>query len=64
MVDEVLDRIENCGTLKEGWEMLQKDFQGSEKTHQMQILNLKRDFKILRMKDSETIKEFSNRLLK
>ena len=30
----------------------------------MQILNLRREFESLKMKDSETIKEFSDKLMK
>ena len=51
-------------TAKEAWDKLKEDFQGSERNKQMQILNLRREFESLKMKDSETIKEFSDKLMK
>ena len=36
---------------------------GSDRTRQMQILNLKRQFEVLRMKDNESIKDYIDRLM-
>ena len=36
---------------------------GSDKTRRIQILNLKREFEVLRMKDNETIKVYADRLM-
>jgi len=59
----VLTRIMACKTTKHAWDTLQEVFQGNERTQQMQVLNLIREFKLLRMKEVETIKEYFDRLL-
>nr|XP_048332204.1 uncharacterized protein LOC125423053 [Ziziphus jujuba var. spinosa] len=53
-----------CTTAKEVWDKLKEEFQGSAKTRQMQVLNLRREFETLRMKDSELVKDFIDRLMK
>jgi len=52
-----------CETAKEAWDILQEAFQENERTRQMQVLNLRREFEMLRMKEAETIKEYFDRLL-
>ena len=52
----------NCRTTKEAWDKLKLEYQGSDKTKQMQVLNLKRDFKSLTMKEDETITKYSDRI--
>jgi len=61
--DVVFTRIMACETAKEAWDTLHEAFQGNERTRHMQILNLRREFEILRMKETETIKEYFDRLL-
>jgi len=56
--DVVFTRIMSCETAKEAWNTLQEVFQRNERTRQMQVLNLKREFEMLRMKEAETIKEY------
>ena len=51
-------------TAKEAWDKLKEDFQGSERNKQMQIFNLRREFESLKMKESETIKDFFDKLIK
>ena len=64
-VSEVIfSRIMACTTAKEAWDKLKEEFQGSARTRQMQVLNLRREFETLRMKDTELVKEFTDRLLK
>jgi len=53
----------SCETPKEAWNTLQEAFQGNERTRQMQVLNLRREFEMLRMKEAETIKQYFDRLL-
>ncbi|EOY20979.1 Uncharacterized protein TCM_012294 [Theobroma cacao] len=43
---------------------LKDEFHGSERTRQMQALNLHREFEILRMKEDKTIKEYSDKIMK
>ncbi|KAF3685749.1 hypothetical protein FXO37_00312 [Capsicum annuum] len=51
-------------TAKEAWDKLKEEFHGSDKIRQIKVINLRREFEILRMNDSETIEEFSNKLMK
>ncbi|KZV25305.1 hypothetical protein F511_07437 [Dorcoceras hygrometricum] len=48
---------------KEIWDYLKIEYEGDERIKGMQVLNLIREFELQRMKDSETIKEYSDRLL-
>ncbi|KAG8493853.1 hypothetical protein CXB51_011152 [Gossypium anomalum] len=61
--DAIFTRIMACDTPKEVWDKLKKDFQGSNKTRQQQLINLRRDFENLRMKDSETVKQYADRIM-
>jgi len=61
--DIIFTRILACETAKETWDTLHEAFQGNERTRQMQVLNLRREFEMLRMKETETIKEYLDRLL-
>ena len=53
----------SCETPKEVWDKLKEMYLGSDRTRQMQILNLMRQFEVLRMKDNEFIKEYVDRLM-
>jgi hypothetical protein len=48
---------------KDVWDYLKKEYVGDERIRGMQNLNLKQEFELQRMKESETIKEYSDRLL-
>ncbi|XP_071933991.1 uncharacterized protein [Coffea arabica] len=61
--DAVFTKIMTCETAKEAWDTLKVAFQGNDRTRQMQVLNLRREFELLRMKDTENIKEYSDKLL-
>jgi len=61
--DIVFTRIMTSETTKEAWDTLQEAFQGNERTRQIQVLNMRREFEMLRMKEVETIKEYFDRLL-
>lgn len=47
---------------KEIWDSLKKEYKESERIKGMQVLNLVREFKIQRMKESETIKNYVDKL--
>ena len=49
---------------KEAWDKLKEEFYGISKTRQMLILNLRREFEGLKMNDAETIREYSDKLMK
>ncbi|KAK5784131.1 hypothetical protein PVK06_038650 [Gossypium arboreum] len=61
--DVIFTRIMVCDTLKQAWDRLKEEFQGSDKTRQQQLINLRRDFENLRMKESETIKQYVDRIM-
>ncbi|XP_011035013.1 PREDICTED: uncharacterized protein LOC105132957 [Populus euphratica] len=48
---------------KDVWDYLKKEYAGDERIRGMQSLNQIREFELHRMKDSETIKEYSDKLL-
>ncbi|XP_012481085.1 uncharacterized protein LOC105795983 [Gossypium raimondii] len=52
-----------CETPKEAWDKLKEEFQGTERTRQQQLLNLRRDFENLEMKEEETVKQYSDRII-
>ncbi|XP_022848701.1 uncharacterized protein LOC111371002 [Olea europaea var. sylvestris] len=62
--DAIFTRIITCETAKEAWDRLQEEFRGNARTRQMQVLNLRREYETLKMKDSEAVKEYADRLMK
>ncbi|XP_022887542.1 uncharacterized protein LOC111403317 [Olea europaea var. sylvestris] len=62
--DEIFTRIITCETAKEAWDKLQEEFRENARTRQMQVLNLRREYESLKMKEAETVKEFYDRLMK
>ena len=57
------ERIISLKTTKNVWDYLKKEYVGDEKIRGMQVLNLIREFELQKMKESKTIKEYSDRLL-
>jgi len=62
VADFVFYRIMACSTAKEAWDRLKEEYQGNDRTRQMRVLNLKREFESLKMKESETISEYADRI--
>ncbi|KAL4354076.1 hypothetical protein GQ457_06G014380 [Hibiscus cannabinus] len=61
--DLIFTRIMACETPKQAWDKLKEEFMGTEKTRQQQLLNLRRDFENLKMKESEIVKQYSDRIM-
>ncbi|KAL4385320.1 hypothetical protein GQ457_15G022950 [Hibiscus cannabinus] len=61
--DVIFTRIMACATPKQAWDKLKEEFMGTEKTMQQQLLNLRRDFENLKMKESETVKQYSDKIM-
>jgi hypothetical protein len=59
----IFTRIMSRKTVKSIWDYLKEEYAGDERIRGMQVLNLIRDFELQKMKESETIKEYSDRLL-
>ena len=47
----------------ETWNFLKREYEGDQRIKGMQVLNLVREFEMQKMKESETIKEYANKLL-
>ncbi|KAH0636428.1 hypothetical protein KY290_036873 [Solanum tuberosum] len=62
--DSIFTRIMTCESAKKVWDMLKQEFQGSDGTRQMQILNLRKEFEMLRMKETEKVKDYIDRIMK
>lgn len=62
--EEIFSRILACETAKEAWDKLKAEFQGDEKSRKMQVMNLRRQFEGLKMKESESIIDFSSKISK
>jgi len=58
----IFTRIMSLQSAKDVWDYLKKEYAGDERIRGMQSLNLIREFELQRMKYSESIKEYSNKL--
>jgi len=61
--EAIFSRIIALDTAKQIWNYLQEEFYGNERIIQMQVLNLRREFEMQKMKETETIRDFSDKLL-
>ena len=50
-------------TPKQVWDKLQGEFEGSDKVKTVRLLTLKREFELMKMKDDESVKDYSGRLM-
>jgi len=55
--------IMSLKSTKEIWDYLKKEYEGDERIKGMQVLNLIREFELQRIKDFETIQDYSDKLL-
>ncbi|XP_016690844.1 uncharacterized protein [Gossypium hirsutum] len=61
--DLIFTMVMACETPKQAWDKLKEEFQGNEKIRHQQLLNLRRDFENLKMNESKTIKQYSDRIM-
>ncbi|XP_074378642.1 uncharacterized protein LOC141720189 [Apium graveolens] len=61
--EEIFTTIMGCDTPKEAWKKIKEEFEGNQQTKLMKILNLKREFEMMRMKSNEGVKEYGSRLM-
>jgi hypothetical protein len=61
--EAIFPRIIALDIAKQIWNYLKEEFHGNERTIQMQVLNLRREFEMQKMKEIETIRYFSDKLL-
>ncbi|TXG57360.1 hypothetical protein EZV62_018673 [Acer yangbiense] len=62
LTDSIFTSIMDLETAKSIWDELKNRFEGSERVKSMKLLTLKREFENLKMKDSETVKDYSSKL--
>jgi hypothetical protein len=48
---------------KKAWAILQEEFQGDKKVRVIKLQTFKRDFENMRMKENESVKDYSTRFL-
>ncbi|WKA00249.1 hypothetical protein VitviT2T_018628 [Vitis vinifera] len=53
----------NLETPKLVWDKLQGEFEGSERVKTVRLLTWKREFELMKMKDDESVKDYSGRLM-
>ena len=54
--DIIFVRIMTSEAIKKACDKLKEEFYGNDKTRQMQVINLRREFKVLKMEEDETVK--------
>ncbi|KAL3754481.1 hypothetical protein ACJRO7_001680 [Eucalyptus globulus] len=59
----IFTRIMRCDSAKAIWDFLKDEYEGDEKIRGMKVLNLLREFERQQMKDSKSVKEYSDRLV-
>ncbi|XP_043813712.1 uncharacterized protein LOC122723876 [Manihot esculenta] len=63
VLPSILNRIMQKKSAAEIWKYLEKEYRGNEMLDNMQVMNLICEFETQRMKESETTKEYADRLL-
>ncbi|XP_031259739.1 uncharacterized protein LOC116117871 [Pistacia vera] len=63
VIDLVFTRIMAYENPKEAWDKLREEYMGSTTTRNMQILNLRREFEMQRMQETEKVKDYVDRLM-
>ncbi|XP_052478529.1 uncharacterized protein LOC128034034 [Gossypium raimondii] len=61
--DVIFIGIMACESPKQAWDKLKEEFQGTERTRKQQLLNFRREFENLKMKEEETVKQYSDRIM-
>ncbi|TXG72546.1 hypothetical protein EZV62_001125 [Acer yangbiense] len=62
LTDSVFTSIMHLETSKEIWDELKERYEGSERVRNVKMLTLKREFEMLKMKESESVKDYSSKL--
>jgi len=62
LADDVFSGIMHQETTKQVWDELNERFAGDERVRSIKLLTLKRDFEMLKMKEHESVKEYTSKL--
>lgn len=61
VADNIFPRIMSASKSKEAWDTLKEEFQGDSKARAVKLLTLRRELENMKMRENETLKEFSSR---
>ncbi|TXG54509.1 hypothetical protein EZV62_019765 [Acer yangbiense] len=59
----IFPRIMRATTAKQAWEILEREFQGDNKAKVIKLQTFRREFENLKMKESESVKEYFSRVI-
>ncbi|XP_022007583.1 uncharacterized protein LOC110906815 [Helianthus annuus] len=60
--ETIFERVATCKTSKEAWEILHKAYRGENRVKMVRLQTLRCEFDALKMKDSESIEDYINRM--
>ncbi|CAJ2654309.1 unnamed protein product [Trifolium pratense] len=60
--DSIFPRIMGATSAKDAWGTLKEEFQGSDKVHAIKLQTLRREFELIKMKESETVKNYYTKI--
>jgi hypothetical protein len=63
LADHIFTKIMNLKSPKQVWDKLQVEFEGSNTVKTVRLLALKREFELMKMKDNESVKDYSCMLM-
>jgi hypothetical protein len=63
LADHIFTKIIDLETPKQVWDKLQDEFEGSNRDKIVRLFTLKREFELMKMKDNESIKDYSAKLM-
>ena len=56
--DSIFPRIMGATSAKDAWGTLKEEFQGSDKVRAIKVQTPRREFELIKMKESETVKDY------
>nr|UBX54620.1 transposon Pol polyprotein [Lupinus angustifolius] len=62
LVETIFPRIMGATSAKEAWDTLKEEFHGNDKVRTIKLQTLRREFELLKMKESETIKDYYSKI--
>nr|KYP47879.1 hypothetical protein KK1_030449 [Cajanus cajan] len=63
LADHIFTKIMDLETPKQVWDKIQDEFEGNSRVKSIRLLTLKRKFELMKMKDNESVKDYSGRLM-
>ncbi|GKV26929.1 hypothetical protein SLEP1_g36142 [Rubroshorea leprosula] len=61
--DEIFPRIMRAETAQDAWETLKKEYKGDERVKGQNMVTPKREFAMLKLKDTETVHQYSSKVM-